>query len=101
MRKLREENMSAGKSLTQSLHTVFTHCITSMLAIAQEQQAAFEGLAAKVAGMVDTRELRDCCEKLAVPSDSTRSARFVQFAMLAADEALNVGHSFTACIHCH
>ena len=57
---------------------------------AQEQQAAFEGLPAKVAGIVDNEELRECCEKLAIPSDSTRSARFVRFAMLAASVALKV-----------
>ena len=60
---------------------------------AQEQQAAFEGLPAKVAGMVNNDELKDCCEKLAIPSDSTRSARFVQLAMLAAAEALQVSHT--------
>ena len=43
--------------------------------------------------MVDNEELRDCCEKLGIPSDSTRSARFVQFALLAAAEALKVGHT--------
>jgi hypothetical protein len=59
----------------------------------QEQQAAFEGLAAKVAGLVDTDDLKACCQELAVPSDSTSSARCVQFAMLAAAEALNVGYN--------